>query len=173
MSADSFIFDDEDFRPDPECDETPTLPEGTYTNQDHQARILEISPQKIEWTNDKGPGKVVFVNINAIVIDPDQGAIFVRSNPFNPCNTQLSGKSGSMWPQFASSLGLDSVPLGDESIGDYWSRIGEESKDMAVTVTAGLSNFVRKEDRLTPEQQEKGIEPKRTKKNFIRNIVRE
>ena len=171
--SDAYLFDDEDFRPDPSSDENPTLAEGTYSSADYQARIIEISPQKIEWENERGPGKVVFANINVIVIDPDQGAIFVRSNPFDPCNTQLGGKKGSLWKQFAATIGVDSAPQNGEGIGDFWARVGEETRNLPVTVTVGLSNYVRKEDRLTPEQMEQGIEPKRTKKNFIRNIVRD
>ena len=169
MSADSYLFDDEAFRPDPQADAQPFLPEGTYTSAEHQCRILEVSPQKITTKR----GDIAFVNINTLIVDPEQGAVFARSQPFGPGHTQLGKNSGSSWPQLAANLGIDATPQNGKSVGDYWARIGEETKDLPVTVTVGLRSYVRKENELTPAQQEAGEEPKRTKTNFIRNIVRE
>ena len=169
MSADSFLFDDEDFRPDPECDSQPVVAEGTYTNSEHQARILEVAPQKITTKR----GDIAFVNINCLIVDPEQGAVFARSQPFGAGHTQLAKNSGSSWPQLAANLKLDAAPQNGESVGDYWTRIGMEAKDLPVTVTVGVRSYVRREDQLTPEQQEAGEEPRYTKTNFIRNIVRE
>jgi len=169
MSADNYLFDDEEFRPDPQCDEQPLLPEGTYTSSEHQARVLEVAPQKITWDS----GSVAFVSINTIIIDADQGAVFARSNAFGANHTQLGKRKGSCWAQFAANLKIDAAPQEGESVGDYWARIGEEAKDMPVTVTVGVNSYVRKEDRLSAEQRENGEEPRRTQKNFIRNIVRD
>ena len=166
MSFDSQLFDDPDFDVDPQCDAQPHVPEGTYTSDEHSCRIVSLVPRKA--------GETPFVSISVLIQHPEVGGVFARSAAFGGGrHTQLGKNTGSMWPQFAANLKIDAHRQNGESVGDYWARIGMETKNMPVTVSVIVDSYVRREDRLPKEALDRGEEPHRTIQNIITNIVAE
>ena len=163
MSFDNAFFDDPEFDVDPECDAQPHLPEGTYTSMEHSCRIVGLAPRKA--------GSVSFVSLSVLIQHPEIGGVFARTTPFGRGHTQLGKNSGSMWPQFAGNLKIDAYRQEGESVGEYWTRIGEETKDMPVTVTVIVDSYTRKEDRLPQEALDRGETPRQTINNIITNVV--
>jgi hypothetical protein len=162
-SIDALLFDDPEFEVDPGCDAQPHVPEGTYTSDEYNCRIVSLVPRKA--------GSVPFVSMSVLIQHPEVGGVFARTTPFGAGHTQLGKNSGSMWPQFAANLKIDARRRENESVGEYWARIGMETKDLPVTVKVSLDSYVRKEDRLPEEALKRGEEPVRTISNTIRNII--
>jgi hypothetical protein len=162
-SVDALLFDDPEFIPDPECDKQPYVPEGTYSSDEYSCRIVSLAPRKA--------GEVAFVSMSVLIQHPEIGGVFARTVPFRAGHTQLGKNSGSMWPQFAANLNIDARPQDGESVGEYWARVGEETKNMSVTVTVGVNTYTRKEHRLPQEALDRGEVPIQTTDNNIRNVV--
>jgi len=150
-------WDDEDFRPDPECDSQPLVAEGTYSHAEYQCRIVSLEPRKVPTRR----GEVPFASLSVLIVDPEQGAVFARTGVFTKPHTQLTQGSRSSWKQFASQLGIDAYPQNGEGVGAYWERVADEVRDMPVTVTVGVDSY---ENKTTKEI---------IKSNYIRNVVKE
>ena len=147
-------FEDPTLECDPECDKNPVAPEGRYTNSEHGARILSMGPR----TFDTKRGPVTYLDINVIIPDvPNVGSVFARSEAFGKYNTQTTKGAGSMAKAFLAQLGNP--------------KKASDAENMAVVVEVGVNSYVAKEDQLTPEEREQGMEPRITEKNIIKNIM--
>lgn len=162
-SIDALLFDDPEFDVDPDCDAQPYLPEGSYSNAEYSCRVISLAPQRI--------GDTSFANLAVLIQHPEMGVVFARTQPWGASHTQLAKNSGSAWPQMAASLGIDPRRADNETVGEYWVRVGQQVKDMPVNVVVGLKQYVRKEDQLPKEALDAGEQPKQTYANFIRSVV--
>jgi len=142
---------------DPECDKSPVLPDGsTWTFAEHSAHIISI--EKVQPR--EGSKGREFIDIAVLIPNTDIGGVFVHTQMFGPCHTATAKNSRSSWKQFAGNLGIEGMRA-------------SEAKDLPVTVTVGINSYVAREDRLSQEQMDAGETPKKTERNYIKNIVAE
>jgi hypothetical protein len=143
---------------DPESDKLPVAPDGTYTNSEHGARILPCLPRTV---GQGGDNERTFIDINCIIPNvPGIGSVFARSQPYRRPHTCTEANTGSSWKMWRTQLKLD-------------GKTPADAENLPVVVEVGIRKYVARENQLTPEEREAGMEPVWTEVNYIRNIMAE
>ena len=155
MTESSDVFEDPILECDPEASAELYAPEGTYTNAEHDATVLSIGPRTFETKN----GPVSYMDISTMLRE-NGNVVFAHTEPFGDFNTRIEKGQRSKCEEFLKQLGM-------------WGKPASEAEGLPVTVTVGLSQYVKKIDQLSQEELDQGVVPKQTHKNFIKNIVLE
>jgi len=151
------VFEDPILTVDPEAAQELVADEGTYSNAEHGAVVQSI--QKRSFTA-KG-NEVNYLDF-AVMFRPNGvgQVVFAHSEPFGEFNTRTDPGQRSKAEEFLRSLGVYGKPA-------------SEAEGLPVTVTVGIREFVRRADQLSEEELAQGLEPKMSRRNYIKSVVLE